>query len=131
MKIMKSIFFSLLLIVFVSRCVASVTTIDTTSIPNGVHGESYFAVLTARGGCTPYSWKIVSGSLPAGVSKTTIENTTSLLLTGIPTTAASYSFVVSVTGCQKHVSEKAYTVVIQRAPIHVVDLKWTASKSSG
>src|SRR5215831_9775509 len=128
MKIMKSIFFSILLIVFASRCVAIVT-LDTTSIPNGLLGKSYFAVLRASDGCTPYSWKIVSGSLPAGVSKTTINNTTSLQLTGVPTTAASYSFAVSVTGCQKQVSEKAYTVVIQRTPIHVVDLKWTASKS--
>src|SRR5262252_3023739 len=128
---MKSFFLSiLLLIVFASRCVASVT-IDTTSIPNGVRGESYFAVLMASGGCTPYSWKIVSGSLPAGVSKTTSKNTTSLDLTGIPTTAASYSFIVSVTGCGHHVSKRAYTVVIQRTPIHVVDLKWKASKSSG
>ena len=127
---MKSFFFSILLIVLASRCMASVT-IETTSIPNGMRGESYFAVLMARGGCTPYSWKIVSGSLPAGVSKATSNNTTSLELTGIPTTAASYSFIVSVTGCGKHVSKNAYTVVIQRTPIHVVDLKWTASKSSG
>ena len=134
MKTMKSFFFSILLIVFASRCVASVAsvaTIDTKSVPNGVLGESYFAVLMASGGCTPYSWKIVSGSLPAGVSKTTIRKTTSLRLTGMPTTAASYSFIVSVTGCGKHVSKKAYTVVIQRTPIHVVHLNWTASKSSG
>src|SRR5262249_61392002 len=85
----------------------------------------------ASGGCTPYSWKIDSGSLPPGVSKTTSKDTTSLGLTGIPTTAASYSFIVSVTGCGKHVSKRAYTVVIQQTPIHVVDLKWTASKSSG
>src|SRR6516164_4573941 len=60
MKIVKSFFFSILLIVFASRCVASVTTLDTKSIPNGVLGESYFAVLMASGGCTPYSWRIVS-----------------------------------------------------------------------
>src|SRR5215471_17223240 len=129
MKIMKSFFFLILPIVLASRCVASLTTLDTTSIPNGVRGESYFAVFMASGGCTPYSWKIVSGSLPAGVRKTTSKDTTSLDLTGVPTTAASYSFTVSVTGCQKEVSEKAYTVVIQPTPIHVVDLKWTASKS--
>jgi len=128
MMILKSFFFSILLIVFASRCVASVT-IDTRSIPNGVRGKSYFAVLRASDGCTPYSWKIVSGSLPAGVRKTTINNTTSLQLTGVPTTAASYSFTVSVTACGGHVSEKAYTVVIQPTPIHVVDLKWKASKS--
>ena len=127
---MKSLFFFILPIVLASRCVASVT-IDTTSIPNGVRGESYFAVFMASGGCTPYSWKIVSGSLPPGVSKMTSKDTTSLNLTGIPTTTASYSFIVSVTGCGKHVSKKAYTVVIQRTPIHVVDLKWKASKSSG
>src|SRR5215469_7057718 len=130
MMILKSFFFSILLIVFASRCVASVT-IDTRSIPNGVLGKSYFAVLVASDGCTPYSWKIVSGSLPAGVSKTTSNNTTSLELIGTPIKAISYSFVVSVTGCGGHASQKAYTVIIQRTPIHVVDLKWTASKSSG
>lgn len=105
--------------------------IKTTSIPNGVLDKSYFAVLDVTGGCTPYSWKIVSGSLPAGVSKKTGNNTAYLDFSGIPTTVASYSFTVAVTDCTGKVSKKGYRVVIQRTANHVVDLKWTASKSSG
>jgi hypothetical protein len=50
-------------------------------------------------GCTPYKWAIVSGALPTGVTAKASSTTTSLNLTGTPTTAATYSFTVKVTCC--------------------------------
>jgi hypothetical protein len=42
--------------------------ITTTSLANGQTGVPYSAVLAAVGGTTPYSWQLVSGTLPAGLT---------------------------------------------------------------
>jgi hypothetical protein len=104
---------SLLLVLFVSPCVASSVAITTRSVPNGTVKTAYSAVINASGGCTPYKWTIASGALPAGVSAKVSSTTTSLSLTGTPTTAATYSFAVKVTGCGGVVSQMSYKVVIQ------------------
>jgi Putative Ig domain len=125
---MKSSRLALLLFTFVSPCVASVA-IDTTRLPNGTVQAAYSAVIHVSGGCTPYSWAIVSGALPAGVRKKASSDTSSLDLTGAPTTAGSYSFTVSVKGCGGHVDKESYKVVIQPASKRVVDLSWKPSTS--
>jgi large repetitive protein len=103
-----------LLLVLGTRCFGSVT-ITTTFLPNGTVGTAYLAVMKASGGCTPYKWAIVSGSLPAGITAKASSTTTSMNLTGKPTTAATYSFTIKVTGCGGHTSQKSYKVVIRAA----------------
>ena len=98
---MKPWLLSLLLVLFVSPCVASSVAIITGSVPNGTVKTGYSAVIKASGGCTPYKWAIASGTLPAGVSAKASSTTTSLNLAGTPTTAATYSFGVKVTGCPR------------------------------
>jgi hypothetical protein len=93
-------------------------------------GAPYSAVIQASGGCTPYIWTIVAGSLPAGITAKPSSTTTSLNLTGTPITAATYSFTEQVAGCGRHVSKKSYTIVIQATANHVVDLSWKASTST-
>jgi len=121
---MKPPLLALILLGFVPSCFASSVSITTTSLPNGTADTPYSAVIDASGGCTPYSWALTSGQLPAGV--TMKPSSTSLSLAGTPTTAATYSFTVSVTACGKHVSRMSYKVVIQPTANHVVDLHWTA-----
>jgi hypothetical protein len=41
--------------------------VTTTSLPSGTVGDGYSAHLSAAGGFAPYSWSIVSGSLPPGL----------------------------------------------------------------
>jgi hypothetical protein len=127
---MKSHLLSFLLILFATPCLAIPVAITTTSLPNGTVDTPYSAVIYASGGCTPYAWALVSGTLPTGVTWTPGTKTTSLDLTGTPASAATYSFTISVTGCGKHVSKMSYEVVIQAAANHVVDLNWKASTSS-
>lgn len=104
--------------------------ISTTSLPNGTVGTAYSAVVKASGGCTPYKWAIASGSLPAGITGTMASTTTSLSLSGTPTTAATDSFTVKVMGCSGTAAQTAYKVVIQATANHVVDLSWKASTTS-
>lgn len=104
--------------------------ITTTSLPNGTVGTAYSAAAKATGGCTPYKWAIASGSLPSGITAKASSTTTSLILTGTPTMAATYYFSVKVTGCGGGTSQIAYEVAIQATANHVVDLSWKASTSS-
>ena len=106
-------------------------TITTSSLPNGIVGTGYSAVVRASGGCTPYKWSVVSGALPAGVKATASSTTTSLNLSGVPTTATTYSPTVQVTGCGGGTFQDSYKVVVQAAINHTVDLSWKPSTSTG
>jgi hypothetical protein len=126
---MKSSLLSFLFLAFICRCGASTIEITTTKVPNGTVDSAYSAVIAAKGGCTPYKWKVASGKLPSGLTDKSSGDTTDLDLTGTPNDASSYSFTVSVTDCGSHVAKQSYTVTIQKAAEHVVSLKWNASTS--
>ncbi len=66
--------------------------ISTTSLPNGALNTSYSVNLVATGGVGPYSWRVVAGSLPAGLS---LSN--SGVIGGVPTATGTASFTVQVT----------------------------------
>lgn len=68
-------------------------TITTTELPDGVVGEPYSAELkaTRRTKGVDLTWSLESGSLPDGLSLSD-----SGFITGTPTTAGEYTFVVKV-----------------------------------
>jgi hypothetical protein len=70
--------------------------VTTSSLPNGTVGQTYSALLGAAGGSTPYSWSVISGALPAGLSL----NSATGAITGTPTVAATSSFTVRVADAQ-------------------------------
>ena len=127
---MRSWLLFLLLIVLAPRCGVSVVAITTSKVPNGTVNAYYSAVITARGGCTPYKWAIASGRLPTGLTAKASRSTKSFKLTGTPTKPVTDSFVVKATGCGGHVSHVNYKIVVQPTANHVVDLDWNASTSS-
>ena len=63
--------------------------ITTTSLPAATVGSAYNFVLAAQGGTPPYTWSLVSGTLPQGLlldpSSGTITGTPTLPADGIPT----------------------------------------------
>ncbi len=63
--------------------------ITTSSLPGGSVGAAYSASLQASGGTPPYSWSVVSGQLPSGISLST-----SGVLSGTPTVAGSSYFSI-------------------------------------
>ncbi|WP_172825510.1 putative Ig domain-containing protein [Geobacter sp. DSM 9736] len=68
-------------------------TVTTSSLPGGATGAPYEQALAATGGTSPYSWSIISGSLPDGL----VLNQTTGAITGIPGQEGDYSFTVRVT----------------------------------
>ena len=75
-----------------SITIATSLQITTTSLPNGVVGNSYAATLTASGGLTPYTWALISGALPSGLTLSA-----SGAITGTPTATGTSPFGVQLT----------------------------------
>jgi hypothetical protein len=73
-----------------SITIVPVPSITTASpLASGMEGITYSQLLAASGGTSPYTWSILSGSLPTGLSLTSAG-----LITGIP--SGSGYFTVSV-----------------------------------
>jgi hypothetical protein len=79
----------------VSQTFSVVTPLRATnpsSLPSGISGASYSANLAADGGTPPYSWSILSGSLP-----TSLQLAAGGLISGTPDPAGTFTFTVQVT----------------------------------
>jgi hypothetical protein len=70
--------------------------ITTTSLPNGNVNVAYSETVEATGGVTPYTWSVISGSLPSGLS---LASSTGVI-SGTPTTEETANFTVQVTDSQ-------------------------------
>jgi len=64
--------------------------VTSTSLPGGQVGTAYSATLSATGGVTPYTWSLVSGTLPAGLSLNAASGT----ISGTPTSAVSAAALI-------------------------------------
>jgi len=87
-------------------------TITTTGLPGATVGASYGAQLAATGGATPYTWSVVAGSLPAGLSL----NAATGEISGTPTTAGRANFRVRVAGADAAASTRALSIVVTAEP---------------
>jgi len=72
---------------------ANTLQITTGSLPDGYQWLSYGSNVSATGGTTPYTWSILSGSLPSGV---TLDSGTGLI-SGTPGNFGTFNFTVRVT----------------------------------
>jgi len=87
-------------------------TITTSSpLPVGTVGAAYSQTLTASGGTTPYSWSLVAGSLPSGLSLSSAG-----VISGTPDTVAVNSFTVQVTGSDGLSATADFSLTITPTP---------------
>jgi len=113
-----------------------------TNLAAGTAGSAYSTAIEANEGCYPYTWKILSGSLPPGLSTSPSKSPITrpfkqyLDIRGTPTKAGSYTFTVEVIGCEGGHSERTFTIVIAEASgttsysVSSVSLNWDATASS-
>jgi hypothetical protein len=76
--------------------------IPPTTLAGGTVGSSYSATLTAAGGTSPYSWSM-EGDLPPGLTL----NPASGAITGTPSRAGTFRFLVVVTDSTKGDAQSA------------------------
>jgi hypothetical protein len=98
--------------------------VATTALPGATVHSPYFASLTASGGTAPFTWRIVKGHLPAGITISSAGN-----LSGLPTGAAgTYPITVKVT-------DVSPTVQSVTAPLALVvgtnAVNWSGYVSTG
>ena len=78
--------------------------ITTTSVPYGTRGVPYSAQIQVTGGVPPYTFSLISGSLPAGV---TLNGSTGLI-SGTPTVGGTFNFTVRVTDQAGTTASRSY-----------------------
>ncbi len=85
-----------------------VLAVATESLPNGTKDIDYSQTLAAVNGITPYTWTVISGSLPDGL---TLD---SAAIAGVPTAEGIYDFTVQVTDSSSptQIANKALSIEI-------------------
>ena len=76
--------------------------VATAVLPSATAGSPYSAALTATGGTAPYSWSVVAGALPPGLSLSPTG-----FISGTPTSSGEASFEVQVVGSSAPTPQKA------------------------
>lgn len=83
-------------------------TVVTTSLPNGGTSTPYSASLGVAGGTGPYTWSVVTGALPAGL---TLAPATGVI-SGTPSTAGTSTLSVRVTDAKGLTASASYSINI-------------------
>lgn len=86
--------------------------ITTTSLAIGQVGSAYAQTLTATGGATPYTWSVIAGTLPTGLSL----NTTGVI-SGTPALSSSFNFTVRVASAMGQSAQRALAITINAAQV--------------
>ncbi|EJN02496.1 putative Ig domain-containing protein [Phyllobacterium sp. YR531] len=81
--------------------------ITPDALPDGKIPNDYSPVtLTANGGAAPYTFQISAGALPVGLNLTNAE------ISGKPSAAGSFTFMVRATDANGFTGERQYTIVV-------------------
>lgn len=111
---------SLFLALLVAGTVSSARAVDGTSgggcpavtlapaaLPSGTFGVPYSQTITAIGGAAPYTFVVTSGALPPGLALSPGGG-----LSGAPTAAGFYSFVVRATDVAGCTGQRSYGLIV-------------------
>jgi hypothetical protein len=123
--------------VLVSNTVGSVTSnaaaltvnpppvqITTGSLPAGQVQTAYSTTLQASGGTAPYTWSLLSGQLPNGLTLSSSSGT----ISGTPAVAALFNFTIQVRDTAGALASTGFSINIA-AVAHWTVLTWNPSTS--
>lgn len=83
--------------------------ISTSSLDDGYQGRIYNRRLSATGGITPYSWSIISGSLPDGLALNSVTG----VITGKPNTTGCSTVTFQVRDASNTTASKTITLNVK------------------
>jgi uncharacterized protein (TIGR03437 family) len=87
--------------------IAAPLAISATALPGGNVGLNYTHTMVATGGRLPYTWSLLSGALPAGV---TLASAGSLF--GIPTAAGGFNFTIQVSDATQVTASSTLSITV-------------------
>ncbi len=95
---------------------ATLAVTTTSSLTAGTASAAYSLTLAVTGGTAPYTWSVISGSLPAGLSLSAAG-----VLSGTPTTAGTYTFTIQVvdSSTTPQTATLTATIVINPVPLAI------------
>jgi hypothetical protein len=94
-----------------------------SSLPTGEVGTTYFTSLLAVGGTPPYTWSLVSGATPPGTALNA-DGT----ITGIPTAAGSFNFIVEVADDVPETAQQGFFIKINQQSLTISTSTFSAAK---
>src|SRR5439155_10851615 len=92
----------------------------------GTVGVSYSQNLTAAGGRAPYTWSLVSGTLPAGLTLAAAG-----VIRGTPTAATTANFTVQVTDSASQTATKLFLITVTPELLSIVTTSPLATGTVG
>jgi hypothetical protein len=105
----------------------AVFSITTATLPAGTLNVPYDAFVNASGETGTFTWNIISGSLPAGLTLQP-STTTTVVISGTPTALGTSDFTIQVTDSQDSNITQALSITINRPPALAIT---TASLQAG
>ena len=86
--------------------------IDDLNLLNGIINRSYFTTLGASGGQAPYSWSVIAGVFPAGLTL----NATTGVISGTPLALGTSVFTVEVSDAELNSVSREYQLTVTPPP---------------
>ena len=81
--------------------------VSTTTLPNPQLGTFYSATLSAAGGTLPYTWSVISGTLPNGI--TLSQNG---MISGVASVGGNYPVTFRVSDTTNATAQAAFTILV-------------------
>jgi uncharacterized protein (TIGR03437 family) len=105
-------------VAFTITSASGLNIVTSSPLPPGTVGIQYSQTLTATGGATPYkSWTVTAGSLPPGITLTTVNGNGSL--NGVPTSQGSYIFTAQVMDNANATAFKQFSLAINATAVSI------------
>lgn len=96
-----------------SITINSALQVTTSSLPLATVSSAYSQTFAAAGGALPYTWSISSGALPPGLS----FDVNSGVISGTPTTAGTYDFIVTVTDKDSITASSTLSILVSSSSV--------------
>ena len=89
-------------------------TLDPVTLPGGTVGVAYSQRISAGGGASPYTLRILTGNLPPGLTFNSGE------ISGTPTAETTSTFVVGAVDANNCPGSQSYTIVVKCPTLQII-----------